>query len=82
MSLLYLSKALMDKDATAVKDLGVLTGQMMFISTEGKYHTHWVDLASYSAVVDMKNIRRYNSTPYDKDSIDNWGRIRRTQFWG
>lgn len=82
MTLLKLSKALVNNDAYGEKDFGVLTGQVMFATYEGKYHNHWVDLAAYSAIVDMKGTSRYNRTWHLSAYADDWGRIERTQFWG
>ena len=82
MTLLKLSKALISKDAYGEKTLDVLTGQVMFATYEGKYHNHWVDLAAYSAIVDMKGTSRYDKTWRRNVHVDDWGRIERTQFWG
>lgn len=82
MTLLKLSKAFVNNDAYGEKTFGVLTGQVMFATYEGKYHNHWVDLAAYSAIVDMKGTSRYNRTWHLSAYADDWGRIERTQFWG
>ena len=82
MTLLKLSKALVNNDASGEKNFGVLTGQVMFATYEGKHHNHWVDLAAYSAIVDMKGTSRYMKTWQRNVHVDDWGRIERTQFWG
>ena len=81
MTLLKLSKALVSNDAHGEKNLGVLTGQVMFVTYEGKHNNHWVDLAACSAIVDIKGTSRYEKTWQRDTYADDWGRIKRTQFW-
>ena len=82
MTLLKLSKALVSNDAYGEKNFGVLTGQVMFATYEGKHHNHWVDLAAYSAIVDTRGTSRYDKTWQRNMYADDWGRIKRTQLWG
>lgn len=82
MTLLKLSKALVNNDACGEKNFGVLTGQVMFATYEGRHHNHWVDLAAYSAIADVRDTSRYEKTWQRNAYTDDWGRIKRTQFWG
>ena len=82
MTLLKLSRALVNNDAYGEKNFGILTGQVMFATYEGRHHNHWVDLAAYSSIADVRDTSRYEKTWQRNAYTDDWGRIKRTQFWG
>ena len=77
MTLLKLSKALVNNDAYGEKNFGVLTGQVMFATYEGRHHNHWVDLAAYSSIADVRDTSRYEKTWQRNAYTDDWGRIKR-----
>lgn len=82
MSLLVLSKSVVDIESRP-KTLGLLTGQVMFATYEGNYHTPWTDIAVASAIADKYDSRRYEGQWHNKNrKHDDWGRIKRTELWG
>ena len=80
MSLLLLSKAVHNSDEE--KSLGVLSGQVTYITSPARFHTLWTDLAAYSSLADEFATTRRNPFWYMNKVHDDWGRIRRTQLWG